>query len=269
MLYKKRLSGFMKMFVSVLLFAPIYCFANNIDLLKNIKKRAPALDSPTIHIDAVKDQNAAPAPSLTRPSAPLGIEKKSPLAEPREKANSFHLNDRLQIDLRVHDIKSSPVPNDMAISNNLFDLRRARLGITFDVAPLKYNLSFEFANAVKLKNAFVDFPVFSNSKLRAGQFTYLFSNETTSSSRYREFLEVVAIGDALSASRDRGIALNSPWFDQRVYLITGIFNGTKDSRPVQNSGFDFAMRATWYAVKQWHDTVELWLGGALCHEVAA
>jgi len=262
MLYKKRLSGLIKMFVSVLLFAPIYCFANNIDLLKNIKKRAPALDSPTIHIDAVKDQTAPSPPSPTRPSVPLDKEKKSPPAERREKNDAFHLNARLQIDLRVHDIKANPISNDVATSNNLFDIRRARLGVVFDVAPLKCNLSFDFANSVKLKNAFVDFPLFSNSKLRAGQFTYPFSNETTSSSRYHEFLEVASIGHALSASRDRGLALNSTWFDQRFYLIAGVFNGTKDSRLAQNSAFDFTMRVIWHAMKQWHDTVELWLGGA-------
>ena len=142
-------------------------------------------------------------------------------------------------------------------------MRRARFDVKGKMAPgIRHKFSVELVDSVKVKDAYIDLTLNDKMKLRAGQFSYPYSLENSGSSRYYEFLETSIMGETLSASRDRGLALIGSEFDKRLFYTAAVMNGTGYKRPDANKNMDYVGQLQFKGFENPDEHLVLWVGGS-------
>ncbi len=108
------------------------------------------------------------------------------------------------------------------------EFRRLRLRLSGDVyEDFLYKMEVDFAgNEVEIIDAFVGVKNLTYiGSARVGQFCEPFGLEALTSSSHITFMERSMATQALIPYRSRGAALNNAFFDQRLTLSAGVFNG--------------------------------------------
>lgn len=207
-----------------------------------------------------QSNHSAPVHEPPKLDAPAPIKKTEITAsEPNIK-----ITGRLQIDARRINSETIDGDNVVPYKSTFFDIRRARVDVKGMLTPsIKHKFSIELVDSVKVKDAYLELAwQSSDTRIRAGQFSYPFSSENLISNRYYEFLEAATISDTLSPSRDRGIALVGKHFDNKLFFNLSLLNGTGSNRPGKNEEFDYVVQAEALPVSRNDGNIKLWIGGA-------
>ena len=158
---------------------------------------------------------------------------------------SLQFNGRLQADYRSID------PHEW--KNDTFDIRRARLGATFNfLKDFAVRVEGEYANTndgskgtSALTYGYLDYKHFPEAKIRVGQFKPIFGLERGESTNFTDFQELslaTATGASFNSTYDRGIMLfGSPL--KGTYYNLSYVNGSGQNNDAMNNGKDVIGRA--------------------------
>ena len=114
----------------------------------------------------------------------------------------------IQLDWRAY--PESPVtPGTGRLAFNTFEFRRLRAGVNGQWRGVRFELTLDpqDVDGTLVKDAYAEFRP-GSYRIRVGQFKPPGSREYGTSARQTDFLERAALGRALSAQRDVGVALH-------------------------------------------------------------
>jgi Phosphate-selective porin O and P len=149
----------------------------------------------------------------------------------------------IQLDWRSYpEWPVSPGPGRLEF--NTFEVRRLRAGVNGQWRGVQFELTFDpqDLDGTLVKDAYAEFRP-GSYEIRFGQFKPPGSRDYSTSARQTDFLERAALGRALSAQRDVGVALHGDLgqrFDYDVGLFAGDNNGS-----TRRSGVTGAGRLEW------------------------
>lgn len=149
----------------------------------------------------------------------------------------------IQLDWRGY--PQSPVtPGTGRLEFNTFEIRRLRAGVDGQWRGVQFELTVDpqDVDGTLVKDAYAEFRP-GTYEIRFGQFKPPGSREYGASARQADFLERAALGRALSARRDLGLALHGDLgqtFDYDAGLFAGDNNGSS-----RRSGLTAAGRLEW------------------------
>ena len=135
-------------------------------------------------------------------------------------------------------------PGTGRLEFNTFEVRRLRAGVNGQWRGVQFELTFDpqDLDGTLVKDAYAEFRP-GSYEIRFGQFKPPGSRDYGTSARQTDFLERAALGRALSAQRDVGVALHGDLgqrFDYDVGLFAGDNNGS-----TRRSGVTGAGRLEW------------------------
>ena len=149
----------------------------------------------------------------------------------------------IQLDWRSY--PESPVsPGTGRLEFNTFEVRRLRAGVNGQWRGVQFELTFDpqDLDGTLVKDAYAEFRP-GSYEIRFGQFKPPGSRDYGTSARQTDFLERAALGRALSAQRDVGVALHGD-LGQRFDYDVGIFAGDNNGS-TRRSGLTGAGRLEW------------------------
>lgn len=189
---------------------------------------------------------------IVLPATALAIEIEDPVEITAEAST--------QIDYRYHSYA-----DETAFERNAhvaaFDIRRARIGLDGTIWDLyRASVSADFAETVRLKDAYINYAFLDEFALRIGQFNSPFGNEAYGSSMNQEFIEDSTISAAVSPGRDRGLMLYGLAFEKRWLYQVAFMNGAGDNTADNNRSLDVLMRTQVGTPPGSDDFFQGWIG---------
>ena len=175
---------------------------------------------------------ATAAPAMARQNAQEAPEPPPPV---------FELVPEAYIQLDWRSYPEWPVsPGTGRLEFNTFEVRRLRAGVNGQWRGVQFELTFDpqDLDGTLVKDAYAEFRP-GSYEIRFGQFKPPGSRDYGTSARQTDFLERAALGRALSAQRDVGVALHGDLgqrFDYDVGLFAGDNNGSSRRSGVTGAG---------------------------------
>lgn len=164
---------------------------------------------------------------------------------PKSPPPTFELVPKAYIQLDWRGYPDSPVtPGTGRLAFNTFEARRLRAGVDGQWRGTRFEFTIDPGDldGTFVKDAYVEFRP-GSYEIRLGQFKPAGTRDYGTSARRLDFLERAALGRALTAQRDIGVALHGDLgrtFDYEIGLFAGDNNGSR-----RRSGLTGAGRLEW------------------------
>lgn len=213
--------------------------------------------------EAIKQEVKDEVAEVTRDMPKITTKEKLKV-ESRDGNFAWGIGGRIQADAAFYD-------NDDAVTDNNTDfesgheLRRARLEMDGKLWQVwGFKIQYDFADT-SLKDAFINYTGFGNTKLQVGHFKEPFSLEELTSSKYITFQER-SLPNAFAPGRALGAAVYSHFSDMFT-AAAGVFGDAVDSTSANGtgvaSGYGITGRLTFSPVHEEGRIVHF--GGAVSH----
>ena len=130
--------------------------------------------------------------------------------------------------------------DDLDEVNNMFRMRRARVGVSGDVAQkIGWALSVELISTPHVRDAYMNIRFAEQFQLRFGQFYPIYSLERMTSSSRLELIDRSRMVEAMTYERNPGVmVLNARPYGGWISYALGAFNGTGMNRADNNDAKD-------------------------------
>jgi len=160
---------------------------------------------------------------------------------PKPPPPTFELAPEAYIQLDWREYPESPVtPGTGRLAFDTFEIRRLRAGVDGQWRGVRFEFTIDprDLDGTFVKDAYVEFRP-GSYEIRLGQFKPPSTRDYATSARRLDFLERAALGRALTAQRDIGVALHGKLglkFDYDVGLFAGDNNGSSRRSDVTGAG---------------------------------
>ena len=236
-------------------------WASNHHLFEHIQQRAPDLEIEEGEKKSLREKKLRSRSQVKSETTKNTTHKQT---KPKSKKKPLELSGRVQLLARHHSFQPTIINEQQNETLQVFDIKSARLQAHGEpINNLEYKVSGEFANKVRLKDAYLNYLYKRDQvEIRFGQFHYQFGAENSQSSRYYQFVEKAPISSALTQSRDRGISVRGELQNKRFYYFLGVCNGEGTETPEKNTAFDFLGRVAYQLLDPDNSRIDLWLGAS-------